>query len=123
MTTETSTAVRLSMKARTKDAYTFIARQGRCRPEPKDMFFKESKIQSLPAKSLCKKCPVRLHCLLHALYYPEYHGVWGGMNERERTQLRRKYHRQFVATASYDDMIALLQRIEENNEEQLHAIA
>lgn len=36
------------------------------------------------AKKICGDCPVRPHCLAHALNTPEPHGVWGGMTERER---------------------------------------
>lgn len=36
------------------------------------------------AKKICGDCPVRGHCLAHALGTPEPHGVWGGMTERER---------------------------------------
>lgn len=42
------------------------------------------------AKALCAVCPVREECLEHALTKPERWGVWGGLNENEREELRKK---------------------------------
>jgi len=36
------------------------------------------------AKALCAKCPVRELCLDYAIRNDEKHGIWGGMNRRER---------------------------------------
>lgn len=41
------------------------------------------------AKRVCRKCPVKEACLRHALEANETHGVWGGLSEEERRQLRR----------------------------------
>jgi WhiB family redox-sensing transcriptional regulator len=42
------------------------------------------------AKQVCGGCAVRLACLDYALSIHEQHGVWGGLNEQERKQLRPK---------------------------------
>lgn len=42
------------------------------------------------AKALCRSCPVQVDCLEYALSRQEKHGVWGGLNERERTALLRR---------------------------------
>jgi WhiB family redox-sensing transcriptional regulator len=43
------------------------------------------------AKATCRRCPVRVECLEHALATRDPHGVWGGMNEAERrAELRRR---------------------------------
>jgi hypothetical protein len=39
------------------------------------------------AKLICRSCPVRTDCLSYALDTGEEHGVWGGLNERERRRL------------------------------------
>ena len=36
-------------------------------------------------------CPVRLECLADALQWECDFGVWGGLTERERRALRRRY--------------------------------
>ncbi|MEU9420900.1 WhiB family transcriptional regulator [Streptomyces sp. NPDC051000] len=38
------------------------------------------------AKAVCAACPVRAHCLEHALRVAEPYGVWGGLTEKERRQ-------------------------------------
>ena len=42
------------------------------------------------AKAFCAQCPVTHECLTHALEQPERFGVWGGMNTRERDEVRRR---------------------------------
>lgn len=42
------------------------------------------------AKELCGECPVRNQCLDYALTNDERFGVWGGLTEKERHDLRRK---------------------------------
>jgi WhiB family transcriptional regulator, redox-sensing transcriptional regulator len=45
--------------------------------------------QTASAKNICNSCPVQLDCLSYAMYHEPY-GIWGGLTEREREQLRRK---------------------------------
>lgn len=42
------------------------------------------------ARAVCRSCPVQRPCLEAALELKEPHGVWGGMNERERRSVRRR---------------------------------
>lgn len=42
------------------------------------------------AKAICAECPVRRECLRYALKAPEEHGVWGGLDEVERAEIRRR---------------------------------
>ncbi len=41
------------------------------------------------AKLQCSRCPARAACLQLALQQRETHGVWGGLDERERRRLER----------------------------------
>lgn len=47
-------------------------------------------LEAESAKKICGLCPVRRECLTHALTYREDHGVWGGLDERERAELLRQ---------------------------------
>ena len=42
------------------------------------------------AKSICATCSVREQCLEYAMRWDQLCGVWGGLSERERRQLRRE---------------------------------
>lgn len=46
---------------------------------------KESEINK--AKAICVSCPVQPQCLEYALVTPEHHGIWGGLDEKERHKL------------------------------------
>lgn len=41
------------------------------------------------AKALCMTCPVVAACGSHAIAAREPHGVWGGLDERDRERIRR----------------------------------
>jgi WhiB family redox-sensing transcriptional regulator len=42
------------------------------------------------AKAVCAACPVRAPCLEHALQTRELHGIWGGLDYRERRAEQRR---------------------------------
>jgi hypothetical protein len=42
------------------------------------------------AKTVCAECPVQVACLAYALANHEQHGIWGGLSERQRRQIRVK---------------------------------
>lgn len=48
------------------------------------------------AKLICRGCPVRDACLEFGMAASEGHGVWGGLNERERRQLAAQRRRASV---------------------------
>lgn len=41
------------------------------------------------AKAICATCPVKKECLDWAVTHYERHGIWGGLNEKERRKLRQ----------------------------------
>ena len=53
-------------------------------------FFPSRGESAADAKAVCVACPVREECLDFALRMRISHGVWGGMSERERRQVRRR---------------------------------
>lgn len=46
--------------------------------------------QAEEAKRACARCPVIDACLQYALQQQIEHGVWGGLTERERREMRRR---------------------------------
>ncbi|AJP04851.1 transcriptional regulator [Streptomyces cyaneogriseus subsp. noncyanogenus] len=54
-----------------------------------DFFFPEPGSSVREAKRICGLCPIRSACLEYALSNDERFGVWGGLSEKERLQLRR----------------------------------
>lgn len=64
-----------------------------CRGEDPELFFPAS--QNLPlrqvakAKAVCCLCPARAECLEEALAAGIDAGIWGGMTEQERRELRK----------------------------------
>ncbi|HEY8452346.1 MAG: WhiB family transcriptional regulator [Micromonosporaceae bacterium] len=49
-----------------------------CRNFDPDLWFSESPAELELAKSLCRKCPLRVECLAGAVERQEPWGVWGG---------------------------------------------
>jgi hypothetical protein len=57
---------------------------------PEDSLWFPDKGQSnKQAKLICAECPVRQQCLQYALDRSEQHGIWGGLSDRERKELKR----------------------------------
>lgn len=63
---------------------------GACRNASPDDLFVEGAAQRA-AREVCAACAVRLECLIDALDNRMVFGVWGGMTERERRALMRRY--------------------------------
>ena len=53
-----------------------------------DLFFPERGANTEAARAICEFCIVRHDCLECSLGQGEKFGVWGGMTERERRQIR-----------------------------------
>ncbi|MFJ5260243.1 WhiB family transcriptional regulator [Streptomyces sp. NPDC088387] len=63
--------------------------QALCAQTGADFFFPEPGSSVREAKRICGMCEMRTACLEYALENDERFGVWGGMSEKERLQLRR----------------------------------
>ena len=60
-----------------------------CSQTDPEAFFPEKGGSTKPAKRICEDCEVREPCLRFALDNDERFGIWGGLSEFERRQLRR----------------------------------
>ncbi|GHH50775.1 WhiB family transcriptional regulator [Streptomyces candidus] len=60
-----------------------------CAQTGPEFFFPEPGSSTREAKRLCGACDMRSVCLEYALTHDERFGVWGGLSEKERYELRR----------------------------------
>lgn len=74
-----------------------------CRDAPIELFFtddeedarnrsvqRQRRRDEVAAKALCRECPVRVQCELHAAREPEQYGIWGGLTAQERHDQKRR---------------------------------
>lgn len=54
-------------------------------------------MQIAKAKQVCGECPVQTPCLDYALETNQDSGIWGGLDEEERRNIRRAANRQRIA--------------------------
>lgn len=54
--------------------------------------------QTERAKTVCHGCPVRAECLEWSLVTAQDAGVWGGLDEDERREIRRERRRASTLT-------------------------
>ncbi|GAB2858702.1 hypothetical protein GCM10022221_67760 [Actinocorallia aurea] len=76
-----------------------------CKDQPFELFFPPDgvrgealKLLVADAKQICNGCPLRIRCADYALNKPEKYGVWGGLDEDERTTKRRRVARRRSAS-------------------------
>ena len=60
-----------------------------CAQVDTELFFPEVGEHSRTAKLICRRCDVQISCLQYAVDQKIAFGVWGGMSDRERRNLRR----------------------------------
>lgn len=70
-------------------------REALCRDTDPELFFPvgttgQALLQIAKAKSVCCECPVKHDCLDFALETNQDTGIWGGLSEEERRQIRRE---------------------------------
>ena len=77
----------------------FDTSEASCKGRNTKVFFPDSwqgRASSIPAKRICRDCPVKQKCLEYAIENGIHHGVWGGMNPYERArfigQPRKQIH-------------------------------
>ncbi len=64
--------------------------QALCAQTDPEAFFPEKGGSTREAKRVCQNCEVRSECLDYALSNDERFGIWGGLSERERRQLKKR---------------------------------
>lgn len=70
-----------------------------CLDEDPELFFPDGTTgaafdQIQRAKAVCRRCPVIRECLQWALDHNQEAGIWGGLNEEERRNIRRLHRPQ-----------------------------
>jgi WhiB family redox-sensing transcriptional regulator len=66
-----------------------------CRDTDPELFFPvgttgQALLQIAKAKGVCCQCPVKVECLDFAMETNQDTGIWGGLSEDERRNLRRQ---------------------------------
>jgi WhiB family redox-sensing transcriptional regulator len=69
-------------------------RRSACKDEDPELFYPvgssgPAETQLLEAKAVCARCPVRKVCLAWSFEIKAEAGVWGGMSEEERRNLKK----------------------------------
>jgi WhiB family redox-sensing transcriptional regulator len=69
--------------------------QAICRDTDPDLFFPigttgQALVQIDRAKEVCDVCPVKNDCLEYALETNQDSGIWGGLDEEQRRNIRRQ---------------------------------
>jgi WhiB family redox-sensing transcriptional regulator len=69
--------------------------QAICRDTDPDLFFPigttgQALVQIERAKEVCGVCPVKSECLEYALETNQDSGIWGGLDEEQRRNIRRQ---------------------------------
>lgn len=86
---------RPEVRLTTFELYEWVAYAACCEPDAPSMFPHPTDDEGqIRAKDTCAKCPVAHECLSQALASNEAHGVWGGLNEDERRQLKKRQSRE-----------------------------
>ena len=85
--------------------------QGRCIGEDPELFFPvgtsgPAVAQAERAIALCLSCSVRVDCLEWALETCQDAGVWGGLDEESRREIRRE-RRKTRETLADDQLVAV----------------
>ena len=84
---------------------TLWIERSRCTGEDPELFFPVGTTgpaieQAAKAIEICNLCPVRAECLEWALDTCQDAGVWGGLGEEDRREIRRARRREAAAASS-----------------------
>jgi WhiB family redox-sensing transcriptional regulator len=65
-------------------------RRAACAGQGHEAFIRSPKDRYEAAKTICASCEVRTECLEYALEDKDLTGCWGGTDDRERREMRRR---------------------------------
>lgn len=68
-------------------------RMAPCTGSNQDVFFPERGASTREAKEMCDECLVRIECLEDAIAHNERFGIWGGLPERARRNVKHLMQR------------------------------
>ncbi len=71
------------------DDLMFLKALGACAGMGHDLFYTDDKEGHQKALKICDGCNVKDDCLEYAMANHEDYGIWGGLTEKERRNLRR----------------------------------
>jgi WhiB family redox-sensing transcriptional regulator len=77
-------------------------RRGLCAGMDPNAFFPSHSDPGTQARQVCAACPVREDCLDYAMAADEF-GIWGGLDQEERRNLKRRRHRRQAAAKARND--------------------
>jgi WhiB family redox-sensing transcriptional regulator len=72
-----------------------------CVGEDPDVFFPSHGVPGTKAREICAACVVRDDCLKYATEADEF-GIWGGLDQQERRNLKRKQRRRMATSRARD---------------------
>jgi WhiB family redox-sensing transcriptional regulator len=61
---------------------------GLCTQNNPEVFYPETGVNATVARAICRRCPMLERCGLYALDTTQHWGVWGGLTEKERGNMR-----------------------------------
>lgn len=87
-----------------------LSNRGLCRDRPTEWWFPKGpnegdkvgfdwnlqRANARKAKRICEECPMKDLCLAYALEHSEKYGIWGGLTERQRRSVHRRYAQHYV---------------------------
>jgi WhiB family redox-sensing transcriptional regulator len=76
--------------------------RGLCVGEDPEVFFPSHGEPGTDAREICAACPVRGDCLNYATEADEF-GIWGGLDQQERRNLKRRRRRMEAASQAKDN--------------------
>jgi WhiB family redox-sensing transcriptional regulator len=82
-----------------------------CRDVDGELFFPvgvtgDALAQIEVAKEICRGCPVVEECLIFAVTTNQEYGIWGGLDEEERRDVRRKWRKASRRVAGGADRVS-----------------
>tara|TARA_R110000823_G_scaffold192884_1_gene324458 strand:- start:161 stop:472 length:312 start_codon:yes stop_codon:yes gene_type:complete len=66
-----------------------ITKHRKCKNAPLDWFYPAQGLTPKGKKLCCDVCPVQPQCLEYAIKNNIHYGLWGGLTERERFNVKR----------------------------------
>ncbi len=72
-------------------------RLANCAGKPTVLWFPDPLDDAPFARAVCSGCVIREDCLEYSLVHGIRYGIWGGVGERERRQIRRLRRRGYIA--------------------------